>query len=164
MELLTPSLGLIFWQTLVFLLLFAILRSFAWKPILNALRIREESIEEALAAAEEARDEMANLKVGNEKLLDEARHERESILKEARQAATSLRDEAKNEAVKATDKMIAEARVAIETEKKAAISEVKSLVAEFSLVIAEKIIRQKLGDEKDQKKIIDKYLQDIKLN
>lgn len=85
MDLITPEVGLIFWQTIVFLVLMLILAKFAWKPILGAVRTREESINEALASAEDARKEMQNLKADNEKLLQEARAERDEILKEARQ-------------------------------------------------------------------------------
>jgi len=162
--LLTPGIGLIFWQVVIFLALVFILTKFAWKPILNALKIREESIEEALSSAKKAKEEIENLKSDNEKLLLEARQEREKLLKEAREASNQLKEQAKKEAVEMADKIIADAKVSIESLKHAAMADVRNKVAELSLAITEKILRKKLEDEKEQKSLIEEYLKDVKLN
>lgn len=164
MELLTPGTGLIVWQTIIFVLLFFLLAKFAWKPILNSLKIREESIQSALDAAEKAKDEMAQLKADNKKMMDEARQQRDEILKEARDVANSIKDEAKQDASKQADKMIKDARAAINNEKQAAISEVKNQVAGLVLQVTEKILREKLQDESAQQDLIEKYVKDVNLN
>jgi len=164
MELLTPGIGLIFWQVVIFLALVFILTKFAWKPILNALKIREESIEEALSSAKKAKEEIENLKSDNEKLLIEARQEREKILKEAREASNELKEQAKKEAVEMADKIISDAKVSIESVKQAAMADVRNKVAELSLAITEKILRKKLESDKEQKNLMEEYLKDVKLN
>ena len=164
MELLTPGTGLIIWQAIIFLLLFFLLAKLAWKPIVQSLRIREESIQEALDSAEKAKNEMAQLKADNEKLLDEARQEREQILKDARDVAASIKSEAEADTSKQTNKMIEDARHAINTEKAAALTEVKTQVAQLSLQITEKLLRRKLEDEKAQKELIQEFVKDINLN
>src|ERR1700755_2643931 len=132
MDLLTPSTGLFFWQLVIFLGLFFLLAKFAWKPILSSLKEREESIQTALDSAERAKQEMAALQAGNEKLLKEAREERDKILRDARQAATLLQDQIQGEAKKTADKLVADARAMINTEKQAALRDVKQQVALFS--------------------------------
>ncbi len=164
MELLTPGIGLMFWQAVIFLLLVLLLGKFAWRPILDSLRIREESIEEALRAADEAREEMARLQADNEKLLAKAREEREAMLKDAAKMASQLKEEAKEDAKKITAKMMEDARAGIEAEKEAALKEVKDQVAELSVEIAEKLIRKALGDEKAQKALVEEFLADKNLN
>ncbi len=158
------SLGLFFWQTLLFIALLFLLWKFAWKPILNAVNDREEGIKNALAAAEEAKKEMQNVTADSEKLLKEARAEREAMLKEAReikeQIVTDAKDQAKNEG----DKMIAQAQATIESEKKAALAEIKNQVAELSVNIAEKVLKEQLDDKEKQLKMIDNYLGDVTLN
>jgi F-type H+-transporting ATPase subunit b len=164
MELLTPGLGLIFWQAVIFLLLVLLLGKFAWRPILDSLRIREESIEEALRSADEAREEMAKLQSDNEKLLVEAREERDVLLKEASKMASELKDEAKDEAKKITAKMMDDAKSAITSEKEAALKEVRDQVAELSVEIAEKLIRKSLGDDKSQKALVNDFLAEKNIN
>lgn len=164
MDLLTPSTGLFFWQLVIFLGLFFILAKFAWKPILSGLKEREESIQTALDAAERAKQEMAALQAGNEKLLKEAREERDKILRDARQAANILQEQIQNDAKKAADKMIADARAMINTEKQAALRDVKQQVALFSLQVAERLMKKNLADDKAQKDLIDSYIKEIKLN
>jgi F-type H+-transporting ATPase subunit b len=164
MELLTPGIGLLFWQTLVFLIVFIILAVFVWKPIAGALRAREGMIEDSLQAAELAKQEMEQIRNDNEYLLQEARIERDKILKEAIATANSIKDEAKASTTGIANKMIEDARVSIQNEKKAALTEVKNLVATLSLNIAEKILREKLADNKDQKKLVDKFLKEVKVN
>ncbi len=164
MDLITPGTGLIFWQLFGFLGLLFILIKFAWKPMLAALDEREGSINNALKAAETARNEMANLKAENEKLLAEARLERDTILKKAQDVSVKMIDDAKNEAIKAGALMIENAKAVIETEKKAALADVKNQVAELSLDITEKLLRKNLSDDKSQKDLIDGFIKELKLN
>jgi F-type H+-transporting ATPase subunit b len=164
MQLLTPGVGLIIWQTIVFLGLFFLLAKLAWKPIISSLKEREQSIHDALATAEKARLEMSQLKSDNEKLLKEAREERDRILREAREVANRLKDDAQVEAKKSADKIIEEARAAINIEKQAALKEVKIQVANFSLEIAERLLKKSLADDKSQKELVENYLKDFKVN
>ncbi|MCS6975252.1 MAG: F0F1 ATP synthase subunit B [Cyclobacteriaceae bacterium] len=164
MDLLTPGTGLIIWQAFVFLLLVVLLAKFAWKPILQALKERETSIQQALDAAEQARAEMARLQADNEKLLKAARDERDKMLKEARETANRLIDEARAEARKSADKIIDDARQAIQLEKQAALREVKVQVAQFALQIAGKLLRKNLESDKAQKELVESYLKDISVN
>jgi F-type H+-transporting ATPase subunit b len=164
MDLLTPGTGLILWQTFVFLLLVLLLAKFAWKPILGSLKEREESIQQALDSAENAKIEMAALKSDNEKLLREAREERDKILREAREAANRLHDQAQADAKKNADKIIEDAKAIIQTEKNAALRDVKSQVAMFSLEIAEKLIKNNLKDDKAQRDLAETFIKDLKLN
>jgi F-type H+-transporting ATPase subunit b len=164
MDLITPSTGLIFWQLFGFLGLLFILIKFAWKPMLAALDERESSIENALKSAETARNEMANLKAENEKLLSEARLERDIILKKAQDASVKMIDEAKEDAIKAGAQMIANAKAVIETEKKAALADIKSQVASLSLDITEKLLRKNLSDDKAQKALVEGFVNELKLN
>jgi len=164
MDLLTPGTGLILWQIFVFLLLVLLLAKFAWKPILGSLKEREESIQQALDSAEKAKIEMAALKSDNEKLLREAREERDKILREAREAANRLHDQAQADAKKNADKIIEDAKAIIQTEKNAALRDVKSQVAMFSLEIAEKLIKNNLKEDKAQKELAETFIKDLKLN
>lgn len=164
MELLTPGIGLIFWQVVIFLLLVVLLGVFAWRPILDSLKIREESIEEALRSADEAREEMSKLQADNEKLLAQAREERDILLKEAAKIASQLKDEAKEDAKKITSKLIEDAKASIISEKEAALKEVRNQVAELSVEIAEKLIRKSLGDEKSQRTLVDEFLAGKNIN
>jgi F-type H+-transporting ATPase subunit b len=164
MDLLTPGPGLIIWQLFVFVLLVILLGKLAWKPILSSLKEREESIQQALDSAEKAKVEMAALKSDNEKLLREAREERDKILRDAREAANRLHDQAQSDAKKNADKIIEDAKAIIQTEKNAALRDVKSQVAMFSLEIAEKLIKNNLKDDKAQKELADTFIKDLKLN
>lgn len=164
MDLLTPATGLFFWQLVIFLGLFTILAKFAWKPILASLKEREDSIQTALDSAERAKQEMAALQAGNEKLLKEAREERDKILRDAREAANRLQEQIQSEAKKTADKLIGDARAVINTEKQAALRDVKQQVALFSLQVAEKLMKKSLADDKSQKDLIDGYIKDLKLN
>jgi F-type H+-transporting ATPase subunit b len=164
MELLTPGVGLIFWQTVVFILLLLLLSKLAWKPIVSSLREREMSIQEALDTAEKARREMSQLKADNEKLLAEAREERDRIMREAREVANKMREDAQAEARKTADKIIDDARAAINIEKQAALKDVKIQVAAFSLEIAEKLMKKNLADDKNQKELVEAYVKDLKVN
>ena len=164
MELITPSIGLVFWTLVAFLLLLIILRVAAWKPILAAIRERENSIEDALNKAELAKQEMARLSNENEALLKQARAERDEILKEAKALKDKIVNEAKTQAQVEGAKMIEVAKVEINNQKLAALAEVKSQVASLSLEIAEKVLRQEFADKAKQEQVVEGLLKDIKLN
>lgn len=158
------SLGLFFWQLLLFIVLVLILAKYAWKPILNAVNEREEGIKDALEEADNARKEIANLTADNERILKEARVERDGILKEAREMKDAIITEAKEEAQAQANKVIEQAQQTIESEKQAAIAELKNQVATLSLGIAEKVIKEQLADDKKQVKLIDDMLKDVSIN
>lgn len=158
------SVGLFFWQSIIFVALIFLLRKFAWGPILNAVNDREKSIEEALESAEEARLKMAELKSDNEALLNEARAERDAMLKEARDIKDGIVSDAKATANKEAEKIIASARESIQHEKMAAITDLKNQVASLSIEIAEKILKDELSSADKQKAIIDNVVKDINLN
>jgi len=164
MDLLTPGTGLIIWQAFVFLLLFFLLSKLAWKPILSSLKEREQSIQQALDSAENAKKEMASLMADNEKLLKQAREERDKILRDARDAANRLHDQAQADAKKNADRLIEDAKSIIQTEKNAALRDVKEQVAIFSIEIAEKLIKKNLSDDKSQKELANTFIKDLKLN
>ena len=156
--------GLFIVQTILLLGLIFLMVKFAWKPILNSLNDREEGIQNALDAAENAKREMENLQADNEKLLKEARAERETMLKEAREMKNKMIDDAKEEAKTEANKLIAQAQASIETEKKAAIAELKSQVANLSIEIAEKVVREELSNKDKQVKLVESMLGEATLN
>ena len=164
MDLVTPGFGLIFWTSVVFIILPVLLKRMAWTPILNNVDARNKSIEDALEAAKNARDEMSNLKADNDRILKEARAERDEMLKEARELKANIISEAKNAAKDEADKMTASAKVVIENEKAGAISELKNTVGALSVDIAEKVLRAELKDVDKQNAFIADMLKDIKLN
>jgi len=164
MDLITPGLGLVFWTIITFLILLIILKKFAWKPILGAVNEREESIKNALLSAENARKEMQNLQSDNQRILQEARLERDLMLKDAREMKEKMVADAKNEAQAQGLKMIEQAKTAIEGEKNAALAELKSHVATLSLEIAEKLLKDELSNKESQVKLVEKMLGDAKLN
>jgi F-type H+-transporting ATPase subunit b len=158
------SVGLFFWQTLLFLTLLFLLRKYAWKPTLDAVNERERSIEEALEQAEQARNELKNLKESNNALLNEAREERDVLMKEARTMKNEIINEAKNKAKEDAEKIITSAREEIKNEKNKAIEELKNQVADFSFEIAEKVIAQKLNDADKQNEMVTSALNEINFN
>ncbi|RZS95021.1 F0F1 ATP synthase subunit B [Cecembia calidifontis] len=164
MDLILPSSGLIIWQLIGFLALLFLLMKFAWKPILAALDEREKSIEDALKSAEIARNEMANLKAENEKILQEAKIERDQMLLKATETAKQIVEEAKEKAQAEGARMIENAKAAIETEKQAALEEVKVQVGVLSLNIAEKLLKKNFADEKAQQALVEELVKDLKLN
>jgi len=164
MELITPAIGLIFWTTLTFAILFFLLKKMAWKPILGAVEDREKSINEALASAEKARKEMQNLTADNERILKEARNDREELLKEARSMREQMIEEAKGEAQKEADKLVAKAKEGIVNEKLAAIADLKNQVADLSVGIAEKLVKDQLSSKDKQVALIETLLKDVKLS
>jgi F-type H+-transporting ATPase subunit b len=154
------SVGLFFWQTVLFVLLVLLLKKFAWKPILNAVNEREQGIKDALDSAQKAKEEMANLQADNEKLLKEARAERDAMLKEARDIKNKMISDAKDEAKVEADKMVAQAQAAIESEKKAAIADLKNQVATLSINIAEKVVKQNLATDDKQQELVKSLLEE----
>jgi F-type H+-transporting ATPase subunit b len=163
-SLIEPGIGLIFWTTFVFLLLLFLLGKYAWKPILGAIKTREEGIEKALASAESALKDMRELKSNNEKILAEARNERDILLKEARETKDAIIAEAKQKAQAESDRIMSSAREQISNEKNAAIAELKKQVATLSIEIAEKILKSELSNDQKQKALVDNLMKDVNLN
>lgn len=158
------SFGLFIWQVVIFVGLIFLLKKFAWKPILDAVNEREQGIKNALESAESARNEMQNLQADNQRILQEARAERDAMLKDAREMKEKMVADAKNEAQEQGQKMIDQAKAAIESEKNAAMADLKSQVATLSLSIAEKILKDELSNKESQTKLVEKMLGDVKLN
>ncbi|MEY2868359.1 MAG: hypothetical protein RIR01_788 [Bacteroidota bacterium] len=156
--------GLFFWQVLIFVGLIFLLKKFAWKPILDAVNEREEGIKNALESAENARKEMQALQADNQRILNEARAERDAMLKEAREMKEKMIADAKGEAQTQGEKMIEQAKAAINSEKNAAMAELKLQVSTLSLSIAEKLLKDELSNTEAQTKLVEKMLGDVKLN
>jgi F-type H+-transporting ATPase subunit b len=159
-----PGIGLIFWTSTVFLLLVFILGKYAWKPILSAVKSREQGIEEALKSAERALNDMRELKAANEVILNQARTERDNLLKEARETKDSIIAEAKQKAQTESDRILATAREQIANEKNSAVSELKKQVAILSIEIAEKILKSELSNDEKQKALVSNLMKDVHLN
>ncbi|TAF72531.1 MAG: F0F1 ATP synthase subunit B [Flavobacterium sp.] len=158
------SFGLFIWQIVIFVGLILLLKKFAWKPILDAVNEREEGIKNALESAENAKKEMQDLQADNQRILQEARLERDSMLKEAREMKEKIVADAKIEAQAQGQKMIEQAKAAIESEKNAAMNELKLQVSTLSLNIAEKVLKDELSNKEAQTKLVEKMLGDVKLN
>ncbi len=158
------SFGLFIWQVVIFVGLIFLLKKFAWKPILDAVNEREQGIKNALESAESARNEMQNLQADNQRILQEARAERDAMLKDAREMKEKMVADAKNEAQEQGQKMIDQAKAAIESEKNAAMADLKSQVATLSLSIAEKILKDELSNNESRTKLVDQLIDDVKLN
>jgi len=157
------SFGLFIWQTFIFVGLVLLLRKFAWKPILTAINDREEGIKNALQSAEVARAEMQHLQADNERILKEARAEREALLKEARELKQKMIDDAKDEAKAQAAQIMTQAQAAIESEKQAAVAELKNQVAELSIGIAEKVTKEVLSEDKKQAQLVQELLKDVSI-
>ena len=164
MDLLIPSIGNIFWTTVVFLILVILLGKFAWKPILSAINTRETNIVDALNQVKLAKAEMENLKADNERIIREAKIERDAILKEAREIKDKIVGEAKDAAKTEGDKMIEQARQTITAEKNAAMADIKSQIGELSVNIAESILKQKLDNNDAQNQLVENILNKSNLN
>jgi F-type H+-transporting ATPase subunit b len=162
MELVTPAIGLIFWTTVVFTLLVLLLKKFAWKPILSAVDERNKSIKDSLAQAEKARSEMSELTANNEKIIAQAKVDRDIILKEARDMKNEIISEAKEKANKEAEKLVSTAKEQILNEKMKAITELKNHVADLSIEMAEKILSSELSDVAKQKKMVTNALKESK--
>ncbi|MCL1674206.1 F0F1 ATP synthase subunit B [Elizabethkingia meningoseptica] len=164
MDLLTPSIGNIFWAALVFVILLLLLGKFAWKPILSAINTRETNIVDALNQVKLAKAEMENLKADNERIIREAKIERDAILKEAREIKDKIVGEAKDAAKAEGDKLIEQARQTITAEKNAAMADIKSQIGELSVNIAESILKQKLDNNDAQNQLVENILNKSNLN
>ena len=162
MELVTPAIGLIFWTTVVFTLLVLLLKKFAWKPILSAVDERNQSIKNSLAQAEKARNEMSELTANNEKIIAQAKVDRDVILKEALDMKNEIISEAKDKASKEAEKLVTTAKEQILNEKMKAITELKNHVADLSIEMAEKILSSELSDVAKQKELVKKALKESK--
>jgi len=157
------SLGLFFWQSLIFIGLLFLLRKYAWGPILSAVNERETSIKDALASAEAARTEMESLQSDNQRILKEARAEKEAMLKEARSTRAELINTAKEDAQAEADKILTQAQEAIQNEKRAAINELREQVGSIAMDIAEKVLQKELENKDKQVQLIDQLIQDSDL-
>ena len=157
------SFGLFFWQLLIFIFLVLLLKKFAWKPILDTVNERESSIKDAMSEADKARNEMAAIQESNQKVLKEARAEREALLKDARNTGAEIVAQAKSDAKTEANKIISQAQDAIQNEKRAAVNELKNQVAQISLEIAEKVIDTELANKDKQAQLVDKLLKDSSL-
>lgn len=164
MELLTPSFGLLFWTLLAFLIVFFVLKKFAWKPILNALGERERSISESLESAKRMKAEMAQLKSENEELMARAREERTALLKEAKETKDRIINEAREQAKLEASKVITDAQQAIQAQKMAAITEVKNQVGKLVIEVTEKVLRKELSTKEAQEAHIKSLVNDVTLS
>lgn len=164
MDLLIPHTGTVLWMLIAVLTVFYLLRKFAWKPILTSLKERDKTIATALESASEARKEMEKIQAKNDKILAQAKLERDDIIKEARQLKENMINEAKAQAHSEAEKIIGQARSVVKAEKDAALKEIKEQVANLSVMVAEKILEHKLAHDDEDKALIDKYLQSIKIS
>lgn len=164
MSLINPGFGLVIWMTIAMLIVLFVLKKFAWKPIMDALKEREGSIESSLRAAEKAHEEMKDLKLDNEALLKEAKEERDAILREARKIKENIIDEAKGKAGEEAANIVESAKDRIKHEKNAAIVEIKNLIADQAITIAEKVLRKELKDKSKQKDYVNTLLKEVNLN
>jgi len=158
------SLGLFFWTAVIVVVLVLLLAKYAWKPIMTSITEREAGIANALASAEAARKEMHNLQADNQRILNEARAERDAMIKEAREIKDKMIADAKAEAAVQGEKIIEQAKAAIASEKNAAMAELKNQVSGFSLEIAEKILKNELSNKESQTSLVERMLEDVKLN
>jgi len=164
MELVKVDIGLLFWMTLSFGTVLYILAKFAWKPIMKGIHDREESIDKALHAAEDAKKEMLKLKAGNEELLNQAKEERDALLREARKLKDSIIDEARVKANEEAQRIIESARESIQYEKLAVINDLKNQVASISIEIAEKILQKELANKEEQQQLTRKLVEEVRIN
>lgn len=164
MELVTPGIGLVFWMLLSFTIVLVVLKKFAWKPVMEALKNREDSIESALRAAENAKEQMSQMQADNKRIMDEAKLERDKLIKEAREIKEKMINDAKGLATIEANKLIEIARTNIQAEKDAAINEIKNQITIFSVDIAEKILARELENKDKQKALIDNLLKEINFN
>lgn len=164
MQLLTPGFGLIFWTLLSFIIVFLILKKFAWKPILNSLNQREKGIADSLATAEKIKAEMALLKSENEELLVKAREERAIMMREAKETRDKIIMEAKEQAREQMNKIVADAQSTINQQKMAAITDLKNQVGNLVLEVSEKVLRRELSNKEEQEKYIKQLSENVELN
>lgn len=164
MELLLPPLGLLFWTLIAFVVVFFLLKAFAWKPILSSLKERETGIADAIATADKVRSEMAALKNENEAMMNQAREERAVMIKEAKEQAVKMISEAKDKAKAEYDRIVADAQIAITQQKNAALTDVKNQVGALVIEVSEKVLRRELSNKTEQEKYINNLAEVVKLN
>jgi F-type H+-transporting ATPase subunit b len=164
MQLVTPGIGLIFWMLVSFSLVLFVLGKYAWTPIMKGIHQREDTIEKALEAANEAKKEMLKLKAGNEQLLRDAKDERDALMRDARKVKESILEEARVKANEEAARIMENARENIQFEKMAAINELKNQIATISIEIAEKLIGKELENKKSQQELTEKLLKEVKIN
>jgi len=164
MELLQPGLGLLVWTLIAFAIVFFILKKYAWKPLLDALKERETGIADAISSAEKVKLEMASLKNENEALMNKAREERAVMIKEAKVASDKMISEAKDKAKAEYDRIIADAQQAIQQQKNAALTDVKNQVGGLVIEVSEKILRRELANKSEQENYIKQLAETVKLN
>ncbi|MGI8583102.1 MAG: F0F1 ATP synthase subunit B [Chitinophagaceae bacterium] len=164
MQLLTPAFGLIIWTLLAFLIVFFILKKYAWKPILNSMNQREKGIADSLATAEKIKLEMTQMKSEHEELLVKAREERGQMLREAKETKDKIISEAKEQAKIETNKIIADAQSVIEQQKMAALTDLKNQVGNLVVEVSEKILRRELSNKQEQEKYIKQLAENVKMN
>jgi F-type H+-transporting ATPase subunit b len=164
MQLVTPGIGLIFWMLVSFSLVLFVLGKYAWKPIMKGIHQREDSIEKALEAANDAKKEMLQLKAGNEQLLRDAKDERDALMRDARKVKEAILDEARVKANEEASRIMENARENIQYEKMAAINDLKNQIASISIEIAEKLIGKELENKKQQEQLTEKLLKEVKIN
>jgi len=164
MELIKPDFGLLFWMLVSFSLVLLILRAFAWRPILNALKDREKKIQQRLDVARKAKKELAEIEFGNERIIALAKTERANMLKEAQETRKKIIEEARQEARQEANKIMEDTNRKIEARKKEAEEEIKQQIAGFSLEIAEKVLKEKLSDDQKQKDYIHSLVNEITIN
>jgi F-type H+-transporting ATPase subunit b len=164
MELLLPSIGLLFWTLVAFIIVFLILKKFAWKPILSSLKERETGIADAIATADKVKAEMAQLKNENEAMMAKAREERSAMIKEAKETSDKMLADAKEKAKNEYDRIVADAQSAIQQQKMAAITDVKNQVGNLVIEVAEKVLRRELGNKTEQENYIKQLADGVELN
>ncbi len=164
MEIIMPELGVIFWSVLAFLIVWYILRKYAWKPILKMLSERNKTIANALKSADKARIDMEKFQAKNEELLKAAKLEREQLLKEARDTRAKIISEASENAKDEAGKMIEKAKKDIQSERETAFAEMKNEIVDYAIQISEKILRKEFENKKTQKEAAERYMKDIKIN
>ncbi|SFE28175.1 F0F1 ATP synthase subunit B [Thermophagus xiamenensis] len=164
MELLTPNPGLVFWTTLTFILLLLVLRKYALPSIMRALKVREETISFALEDAKRAREEVEHLEQKKNKVLEDARKERDAILAEARELKNRIIEEAQAAAREEGRKLMEKVNADIKKQKEEALFEIRDAIGQLSLEIAEKVLKEELADREKQKKVINTYLNQMNLN
>jgi len=164
MELLQPGLGLLVWTLIAFGIVFFILKKFAWKPLLAALKERETGIADAISSAEKVKLEMASLKNENEAMMNQAREERAVMIKEAKLASDKMIAEAKDKAKAEYDRIIGDAQQAIQQQKNAALTDVKNQVGALVIEVSEKILRRELANKTEQENYIKQLAAEVKLN
>ncbi|WP_336516152.1 F0F1 ATP synthase subunit B [Pollutibacter soli] len=163
MDLLTPSFGLIIWTLLAFLIVFFVLKKFAWGPILSSLNEREKTIADSLSTAERVKEEMSQMKSENEALMAKARDERAQMLKEAKETRDKIVNEAREQAKIEASKIVADSYAAIENQKMAALTDVKNEIGNMVIDISEKVIRKALQNKGDQEAYIRQLANELPL-